>query len=97
VRGTRLDVDKRSWPRMPTTLASVNELRSAPMGIDQESLNEGGCSCAHHATVRADRNRGPQTTRPISTCFMDLNETLELFCVPYWGRASGLQLVNEHD
>jgi hypothetical protein len=35
VRGIRLDVDKRSWARMPTTLASMNELRSAPMRIDQ--------------------------------------------------------------
>jgi len=72
---------------VPNTVSELRE--SARARIGRVSMIERGCSCADHATARADRNRGPQNTRPISTCFMDLKETSALFCVPYW--ASGLQ------
>jgi hypothetical protein len=48
------------------TLKAVNELcESARTRIGRVSMIERGCPCAHHATARADRNRGGQKTPDI--------------------------------
>jgi hypothetical protein len=71
-----LEMDERSWARMPTTLVSENDLRPARMRIDRVSMNESGCSwlimllpAQIAIAARKSRARYP----PV---FLDLKESL---------------------